>query len=235
MTATLERPARTRRRFDHELDALRAKLLLMSDAADSMLADSVSALMTQDTDAARAVIERDEVIDDLDREIEASALLLLATQQPVVGSDLRFLSAVLKVIADLERIGDHAVNIAKTTQRMAADRISYEPLVDFPRFIEIAQRMLNDSLHAFVAHDPGLAHAVIERDDEADVLYREAQRELLKVSEPIGKDFEGDCPVRASYLLFVAHYLERVCDHCTNIAERVIFAETGEIVVPERG
>ncbi|MES2463996.1 MAG: phosphate signaling complex protein PhoU [Armatimonadota bacterium] len=235
MTLTLEKPMPTRWRFDQELDAIRAKLLSMSRAADLMLGDSVACLITQDTGLAQSVIERDEIIDDLDREIEAAALLLLATQQPVVGSDLRFLSAALKVIADLERIGDHAVNIAKVTQRMVAEGISYAPLVDFPRFIQIAHRMMSDSLNAFVGHDADLAHSVIERDDEADILYREAQRELRKAGQLSGEAGEVACPVRASYLLFVAHYLERVCDHCTNIAERVIFAETGEIVVPDRG
>lgn len=233
--STTNRPTTTRRRFDLELDAIRAKLLSMSETADQMLVQSVQALMAQNVEAAQAVIERDEVIDTLDREVEAAVLLLLATQQPVVGSDLRFLSATLKVIADLERIGDHAVNIARTTRRMAADAIGYEPFADFPRFIEIAQRMLSDALRAFVDHDAELAHDVIARDDEADVLYREAQRELRKTALPLGDTGESMCPVRASYLLFVAHYLERVCDHCTNIAERVIFAETGEIVVPERG
>jgi len=235
MTMTLDRPAATRRRFDHELDAIRAKLAAMGEIADQMLMGAVQALMTQNIEAAEAVIERDELIDTLDREIEAIVLLLLATQQPVVGSDLRFLSATLKVIADLERIGDHAVNIAKTTRRMTADGIKYEPFVDLPRFSEIAHRMLSDALRAFIEHDSDLAHDVIARDDEADILYREAQRELRKTSQPFGDSGETVCPVRASYLLFVAHYMERVCDHCTNIAERVIFAETGEIVVPERG
>ncbi len=235
MTMTLDRPTTTRRRFDHELDSIRAKLLSMSEIADQMLAGAVQALMTQNIEVAAAVIERDELIDTLDREIEAIVLLLLATQQPVVGSDLRFLSATLKVITDLERIGDHAVNIAKTTRRMTADGIGYEPSADFPRFIKIAHRMLTDALRAFTEHDAELAHDVIARDDEADVLYREAQRELRKTSQPLMDSGETLCPVRASYLLFVAHYLERVCDHCTNIAERVIFAETGEIVVPERG
>jgi phosphate transport system protein len=231
---TLEKPTTTRRRFDQELDGIRSKLLSMSDAADQMLLGAVRALITQDTVAAESVIAQDEIIDDLDREVEALVLLLLATQQPVVGSDLRFLSATLKVIADLERIGDHAVNVAKTTRRMAADGISYEPFVDFERFTQIAHGMLKDALRAFVKHDADLAHEVITRDDEADVLYREAQRELRRTGLT-GDDDHSACPVRASYLLFVAHYLERVCDHCTNIAERVIFAETGEVVVPERG
>jgi phosphate transport system protein len=235
MTMILEKPTATRRRFDQELDSIRSKLLSMSDTADQMLLGAVRALIAQDTAAAESVIARDEVIDDLDREIEALVLLLLATQQPVVGSDLRFLSATLKVIADLERIGDHAVNVAKTTRRMAADGISYEPLVDFERFIQISHGMLKDALRAFIEHDANLAHEVIARDDEADVLYREAQRELRKTVLPGSDEDQSPCPVRASYLLFVAHYLERVCDHCTNIAERVIFAETGEVVVPERG
>ncbi len=210
-------------------------MLSMGEAAGQMLKGSVQALITQDIALAEAVINRDEIIDNLDREVEASVLLLLATQQPVVGSDLRFLSATLKVIADLERIGDHAVNISKTTRRMAADGLGYEPLVNFARFFEIADRMLTDAMRSFVAHDASLARDVIARDDEADVLYREAQRELRKTASPLSEESSDSCPVRASYLLFVAHYLERVCDHCTNIAERVIFAETGEIVVPERG
>lgn len=224
-----------RRRFDQEIETLRWRLQEMGTTADAMLGGAVEALQTQNLEVAETVINQDNIIDDLDRDIEAEALLLLATQQPVVGSDLRFVSATLKAITDLERIGDHTVNVAKTAQRMAHEEIRYEAgLVDFPRFVAIARRMLAGAIQAMVHHDTALAYEIIDMDDQADVLYREAQRDLRKaMQEP--HDGDPTRPVRASYLLFVAHYMERICDHCTNIAERFIFAETGEVVVPVRG
>jgi len=224
----------TRIRFGMEIEYLRERLVLMGSTADEMVTAAVEALLTQNAEVIETVINRDTAMDDLDREVEADALLMLATRQPVVGSDLRFVSATLKAITDLERIGDLAVNIARTAQRMAEDGIRYEAVTDLRRFGGIAQRMLRESMDAIVRHDSDLARDVIDSDDEADVMYREAQRELRRLMLEPTLTEDPNRPVRASYLLFVAHYLERICDHCTNIAERVIFAETGDVVVPIR-
>ncbi|MBC8104922.1 MAG: phosphate signaling complex protein PhoU, partial [Cytophagales bacterium] len=177
-TAAMNGPSTDRTRFSRDLDSIREKLLQMTGIADEMLTDAVEALLSQNASLGEVVIGRDDAIDDLDRQIDQEVLLLLTTEQPVACFSLRFLSATLKVTTDLERIGDHAVNIALSAQRMAEDGIGYESLMDVRKSLQIARGMLGDALQAFTQHDPRLATAVIERDDEADILYREAQREL---------------------------------------------------------
>ena len=232
--ATMERPTIAGDWFRPQVDTICDHLLEMGEIAGQMLSSSVEALLRLDTAAAAAVIEQDDRLDDLEVQIEDDLFRLLEATQ-VEGSDLRFLSSALKVVTDLERIGDHAVNIAKATQRMAAGGVGSETVVDFYWSVGIAREMLRDSLRAFIGGDAALARAVIERDDEADVFYSETQRELRRAMPQAGESLDSVLPVRASYLLFVAHDLERVCDHCTNIAERVICSEIGENIVPERG
>ena len=232
--AAMERPTRADDSFGRQANAIRDRLLVMSEIADQMLLSSVQALLGQNAASAAVVIEQDDRLDALEVQVEDEVFHLLETP-PVADSDLRFLSSALKIATDLERIGDHAVNIAKSTQRMAANDVGSESVVDFCWFVGIAREMLRDSMRAFIGRDIALARAVIEQDDEADVFYSEAQRELRRDMPQTGKSLALILPVRASHLLFVAHDLERVCDHCTNIAERVIFLETGEFIVPERG
>ena len=230
----MERPPAAGDWFRSETNAIRDRLQIMSGTASEMLLRAVGALLRQDTTVAAAVIEQDDRLDALEVQIEDDLFELLETAT-AQGSDLRFLSSALKVVTDLERIGDHAVNIAKSTQRMASDGVGSESVVDFYWFVGIACEMLADSMRAFVGGNTALAHAVIARDDEADVFYSEAQRELRRAMPQTGERIDPVLSVRVSYLLFVAHDLERVCDHCTNIAERVVCLEAGENIVPERG
>lgn len=217
-----------RTRFDAKLDEVRQSIIAMGGACEEMLSDSLRALINQDLSLVETILRKDDEVDALERTIVQESLYLLALQQPVMATDLRFVSMAMKATTDIERIGDHCVNIAKTARRMSADNILFVPLVDIERLGQIAIRMLHDTVTAFVQHDVEKAREIIENDDEADVLYREFQRELRTVLQ---SDEAGTPAVRASYLLFIAHYLERICDHCVGIAEWILFAETGESAI----
>lgn len=233
-TASARPLTMTRHRFDEELAQLEARLCAMGDAAADMLEDAARALTHGDAALAQAVVDRDAHIDDLDRAVEEGALLLVARQQPV-ASDLRLLGAALKITTDVERIGDHAVNIARVALRLKAAGLDYAPLVDLPRMAEMAVSMVRAVTRSLADRDLAAARAVVRRDDELDILYKEAQRELRAAMQG-GEAGAGSasaappsprCVLLASHLLFVAHYLERIGDHCTSIAERVEYQATG--------
>ncbi len=201
---------------------LRRRMLEMGAATEELVRDSLRALTEQDGSLAATIMPRDDVVDRMDIEIEAMCLRLLALPRPSPG-DLRVISAALKVITDIERIGDHAVDIAKISQRMGRE-MYYKPLVDIPRLGEMTRQMLHDALEAFVYRDLARVERVIAGDDNVDALYARMRKELQLIMQE-----DPSSVLQASYLLFVAHYLERICDHCTNIAERVAFMETGEV------
>ncbi len=217
-----------RHRFDEELLDVRARLLRMGVAAEEMVHDAVVALVRPDLKLAASILPRDDAVDQMDADIEAQCLRLLALQQPI-ASDLRFIGSTLKVITDIERIGDHAVDIAKIARRMNDEAVFYKPLVDIPRLGDMAGAMLHDALEAFVHHDMVRVDKVISGDDAVDNLYRSMRNDLRQTMQR-----DPSSVVQASHLLFVAHYLERICDHCTNIAERVAFMETGRTPRPAR-
>jgi phosphate transport system protein len=214
----------TRAHFDQELCELREKLLRMGVATEALVHDSVLALVRLDLGLAASILPRDDQVDQMDADIEAQCLRLLALQQPI-ASDLRFIGSALKVITDIERIGDHAVDIAKIVRRMNDEAIFYKPLVDIPRLGEMTTAMLHEALEAFVHHDMARVNTVIASDDAVDNLYRLMRTDLREIMQR-----DPSSVVQASHLLFVAHYLERICDHCTNIAERVAFMETGRVL-----
>jgi len=216
--------ALTRVHFDEELNELRAKLLRMGTATEEMVRDAVIALVRPDRKLAASVLPRDDEVDDMNRDIEADCLRLLALQQPM-ASDLRFIGAIINITIDIERIGDHAVDISKVAQRMSDESVFYRPLVDIPRLGELTGAMLHDALEAFIHHDMALVDKVIDDDDAVDALYSQMRADLRERMQQ-----DPSCVVPASHLLFVAHYLERIGDHCTNIAERVAFIETGRLV-----
>ena len=216
----------TRRKFDAGMDAVRADMICMGETAAHLLSDAVRALETGDVELARSVVTRDGSVNALDRDVEERTLTLLATQQPL-AIDLRFLTMALKMVTDLERIGDHAVNIARTAERLAEAKVAYVPLIDVRRMGEVAQRLLQAAVSAIACRDAEAAHAASALDDELDVLYKEAQRELRArlLEDP------RQVPL-ISHLLFVTHYLERIGDHAANVAERLEFIETGEPLLP---
>jgi phosphate transport system protein len=211
---------------DEALNAIKEKLLTMGVSAEGMVRDALRALTQQDVALADDVIARDDAIDTLDIEVETACLKLMATRI-ADPAQRRMVGGALKIATDIERIADHAVDIAGVARRMSNEAI-YKPLVDIPRLGDIARRMLRDALDAFVALDPALAAAVIASDDEADALYARMRRELA-----VALQRDPESVIQASYLLFVAHYLERSCDHCINIAESVRFLATGHRRPPD--
>jgi len=207
----MERP-----HLDDELQALKNRLLNMAALVEERTHHAIQALVERRPEQAEKVVTGDRDVNELQIEIDDRCLKLLALQNPM-ASDLRLITAAMKINADLERIGDQAVNIAEK----ALDLIRLpllKPLIDLPRMAELAERMTRDSLDAFVRRDPGLARSVLERDDEVDSLKDQIFRELLTYMMADPTTIE-----RALALILVSRSLERIADHATNVAEDVIF------------
>jgi len=199
---------------EEELKELRCQLLEMGVAAEEMVSDAVVALVRQNTELACRVVERDDQVDRMEREVELQCLHLLS-RRALSNTELRHTTDALKIASDIERIADHAVDIAQLAQRLVVEAI-YKPLVDIPQLTEVSLAMLHATLDAFVRRDRKLAPELIAADDQADALHRHMSTELEGLLRR-----EPNVVVQATTLLFVVHYLERICDHCTNIAERV--------------
>lgn len=210
-----------RQSFDQDLESLRQDLVRMGEIVQVAIKDAVDALAKRDKDLARMVMDGDDTIDRMQVEIEDRCISLIARQQPV-ATDLRILGTGLKITTDLERIGDHAFDIAKIVL-LIGDEPLIKPLVDIPRMAEIAQKMLKDSLQAYLKLDIELAEQVCRADDRVDELYNQVFRELLTYMLEDTKKIK-----QATQLIFVARYLERIADHSTNVAEWVIYLATGE-------
>jgi phosphate transport system protein len=205
------------------MGVLQDKLLLMGSRVEDALADAVIALKKRDHKVCRQIIAHDQTINEARYELEGGTLMLIATQQPMAG-DLRTLAAVLEIASELERIGDYAKGIANISL-MIGDAPLVKPLIDVPRMAEICVDMLHRALDAFVQNDDKAAAAIVEDDDMVDALYDQVYRELMTYVIADPKTVE-----QVSYLLWVAHNLERAADRVTNICERVIFTVTGELI-----
>jgi|SRR5579884_470390 len=214
--------ATMRLHFEQDLERVSQQLLEMGFQADTMLDQAVRALSEQNAALAEQVIASDDAIDELDLLIEAECMRLIALQQPA-ARDLRLIGTALKVITDLERIGDHAVDIAKVARKLAHEPLQM-PATDLTGMAQRVRQMLKDALAAFVEHDLDLVEKVVAADDDVDTLFHEIRAELHARMQK-----DASLVVQASYLLFVAHYLERVADHTVNIAERVHYVETGQL------
>jgi phosphate transport system protein len=211
------------RHFHDELSHLKVRLLTMSGEAEAALGLAVDALLERDLGKATQVIAGDGVIDRMEMEIEERCIDLLALQQPM-ARDLRMLTSALKIANDLERVGDHAVNIAQSTQRLAESR----PIAPEPEIIEMARlsrEMLSDALEAFIRGDAAAGRAVCRQDDRVDALHDSVFRILLThmMEDPhtIGAGME---------LFLVSRNLERVADLATNIGEDVVFLVEGKSI-----
>jgi len=222
MSGTLERRV-VERHFDQELDALKSHLLLMGGHAERIVQKSIESLKRRDPALAREVIADDHVIDRLEIETDERCVALLALQQPM-ATDLRFLTAALKISNDLERVGDHAVNIAGSSLKLIEDP-PLKPLVDIPRMAILAGGMLHEALDAFVHLDADTARRLVRRDDEVDALNRQLFRELVSFMIEDPRSI-----TRAMELILVARNLERVADLATNIAEEVVFIAEARII-----
>jgi phosphate transport system protein len=204
------------RHFETEMQALRNRLLGMGAMVEERVHQAVLALMERNPESAERIIAGDEEVNDLQIEVDDRCLKLLALQQPM-ASDLRLITAAMKINADLERIGDQAVNIAENSLKMM-NAPPLKPIIDLPRMAEIAEGMTRDSLDAFVRKDSALARSVLARDDEVDQLKDHIFRVLLTYMMADPGTIE-----RALSLILVSRNLERIADHATNIAEDVVF------------
>ncbi|MEA3345318.1 MAG: phosphate signaling complex protein PhoU [Chloroflexota bacterium] len=213
---------RPRSTFDQELQKLQDEVLALGSMVEKAVIHSVEALKQRDQEAAREIIQTDQEINAKRFEIEDACLFLVASQQPV-AKDLRLIAAVLEITTDLERMGDHAAGIAEINLMMGDDPL-VKPLIDVPRMSQIGAEMLRESMDAFIRKDVKIAQKVANRDDEVDQLYNQVYNELLAVMLSNPHTISG-----ATYLLWVAHNLERIADRATNICERVIFTVTGEM------
>lgn len=210
-----------RMHFDEELKVLNDNILLMSTMAEEMLANSITSLKNKDVDLADNVITSDDEVDMKEIEIQDFCIKLIAKQHPL-ARDLRLIAAALKIITDLERIADHAVDIAKTAKRIHNETY-IKPLIDIPRMAELVILMLKDSIDAYVTEDIAFAHIITKRDDEIDALFKQVYMELLSYMLEDPKRIS-----QATHFIFVARYLERIADHTTNICESIIYLVTGE-------
>lgn len=210
-----------RNRFDRQLVQLNNELIEMGSMIEKAISDTVKALVNQDIELASNVIEYDEEIDHQEREIEQLCLKLLLQQQPV-AKDLRLISAALKMITDMERIGDHATDISEITIELSKE--SYIKKLDhIQQMAKETMVMLVQSVEAFVNKDMDKARTVIVHDDVVDDLFNKVKAELIAM---IHEDVNAG--EQASDLLMAAKYFERIGDHATNISEWVIFSITGQ-------
>ena len=212
-----------RNEFGRDLRFLQEELLAVGSMVEKAIANSVDALKTRDLDLSRQVVQDDAVIDARRYDIEERCVNLIARQQPM-ATDLRTIIAILQIVGELERMGDYASGIAKISLAMGNEP-PIKPLIDIPRMADKASQMLRRSLDSLVSRDIVAAEGVRADDDEVDALYDQIYRELLTFMLEDPRTI-----TRATYLLWVAHDLERIADRATNIAKRVIYLVTGRHV-----
>jgi phosphate transport system protein len=213
----------TRTGFDKDLQELDDKIVKMGSMVDMAVEDGMRSLRERDFALSQQVIQGDLAINDLRYDIEEQALLLFATQQPT-ASDLRHLIAIIHIAVELERMGDHAEDIANLTERLEGEG-EFDTLHKLPKMEKRARAMVQSAIEAFVNRDVELARKLIAKDAKLDKHYYNLRHEVLTEMQD-----DPDYVRRASFLLWVGHDLERIGDRATNIAERVIFMVTGEFV-----
>lgn len=211
----------TRSAFHQSLDELEKELLNLGERVEESIHRAVESLAKMDAELAGELIAQDDGIDEKVLNIEERCLRLIALQQPM-ASDLRLIGMVLKIAIDLERIADHAVDIAKVTLRLSGERLM-KPLIDIPRMAEMAKWMLREALQAFKERSIDRAASLAQKEDEVDRLYSELFREIVGL---MGQDAASNRQL--THLLMVAQHLERVADHSTNIGEGIIYVVSGK-------
>jgi len=208
--------------FHEELEKLHQNLLKMGTMVEEAIHLSVKSLADRNEDLALQVIHHDDEIDGLYLDLEKECFRLIALQQPMAG-DLRRIATVLKVVTDLERMADHAVSIAKATVRLKNEQY-VKPLIDIPKMAGLAQSMVRDALKAYIDQDLPKCYQIGKEDHQVDALYKEIYNELIGIMKE-----KPDTVNQGTQFLFVAHYLERIGDHATNLAEWVIYLVTGKL------
>jgi phosphate transport system protein len=220
--------ATTRTHFDQELAQLKTGVYRMGSMVEQSIGQSMEALVKRDSSLARAVMTADQELNELHRDLRERSFMIMATQQPV-ARDLRLIFSFQHMVIELERMGDHAVNIARGAVRLN-DLPLLKPYIDLPRMAGLVQSQVHDILGAVIDANQDRARRIADRDDEVDSIYRGLWEELVgyMVTDP-------DSVQRAAILLFIAKDLERIADRVTNIAEDVVFLHTGHIVELSRG
>ncbi len=211
------------RHFHEELEALKQTLLTMGGLVEDQIHRVMRALIEHDDALAQEVIDRDRRVNALDVEVDEKCVELLALHQPAAG-DLRFITTAMKIVTDLERIGDQGVNIAQRAIELNREP-QLKPYIDLPRMAEKAGQMVRESLDAFVNRDTELARRVCAEDEAVDALKEQVFRELLTFMMEDARTIP-----RAIRLILISRFLERVADHATNIAEMVIYMVEGKMV-----
>jgi phosphate transport system protein len=215
--------ATTRTVFDQELVELKSGVLRMGSMVEQAIAESMRALVDRDNALARSVIARDEEVNELHRQLRERAFMIMATQQPV-ARDLRLIVSFQHMVLELERMGDHAVSIARATLRLNNLPL-LKPYIDLPKMAELVESQVHEILGAVIEADQERARAIAARDDDVDIIYHRLWDELVGYMVNDASTVE-----RAAILLFLAKDLERIADRVTNIAEDVVFLHTGRIV-----
>ena len=209
--------------FEHELETLRENMDAMGKEVEQAFADLLLAIAVNDLEELDRIQKNDRKINEMERKIEAECLLLLTRQQPVLASDLRIVSSVMKAVGDMERIGDHAGDIADMAVRL--NGISYKEYApSMPEMLEETRKILCDGVELFMARDKEQAKVFYKRDDKIDDLFNQVKEELITCLKEGKKN-----PDACVDLLMIAKYLERIGDHTVNISEWEVFKETGSI------
>ncbi|MCT4542647.1 MAG: phosphate signaling complex protein PhoU [Vallitalea sp.] len=210
-----------RHEFENKLNELHKDLIKMGTIIERSLDDTITALKNQDVDLAKKVISRDDEIDKMELTLEKECLLLITRQQPI-AADLRDIASVLKIITDLERIGDHCSDISEYTIKLADEKY-IKPLIHIPEMAEKVKLMIKDTIDSCVKKDIELAKKVCDTDDVIDTYFDNIVNELVELMST-----NSNVIKQCTDLLFIVKYLERMGDHATNIAEWIIFTVTGE-------
>ncbi|HVF89659.1 MAG TPA: phosphate signaling complex protein PhoU [Blastocatellia bacterium] len=212
-----------RRLIEDHLNRLRDRLLVMGGAAEQAIALSTRALIERDSDLAERVIREDDAIDQLELEIDAACVDILVLKQPA-ASDLRFVISVARAAPVVERIADHAVNIAKHALQLN-DEPQIEMNIDIHRMALLVQQMLIDGLDAFTSGDPERARETIARDDAVDALYDRLYSQVIEAMQS-----DPSTVARGALWLFVLKHLERIADYVTNICEQIVYMARGQVI-----
>lgn len=212
-----------RKAFEMELSELHNDLLRMGSIVEKQIHLCIKSLAEKDEELADEVIKNDDIVDDLMREIENKSIKLIARQQPI-ATDLRFIFTCINIVTDLERMADHAVDIAKITKILKNQEYIKE-LVDIPKMSEIVSAMIKDGLDAYVERNLDKAYEVSKRDDDVDELYKKVFGEMIELMGKNNTKIE-----QATQFMFICKFLERMADHVTNICEWTIYIITGKQV-----
>lgn len=213
----------TRASFIQELSEVDRKLLRMGGTVRGMIVDAVNAFLNGEMHLVDAVFRQDDVVDDLEDDVELTCMRLLALQQPM-ARDLRRVNSASRVASELERMADHAVEIGRYARKIHQECFPPRPLVDVANMAYVTEQMLDDSLTAFVHHDIDLIERICKDDDIVDAEYKNNRDQLIEVATR-----DSSLVGAATYTLLIIGSIERIADHCTNIAERVGYLETGSL------